>query len=120
MPPKSDNKYRAPEMNELSQQIRENCRIHGFSKPGSSNISEKLMLVSDELSEAHEFARDGNFEDFSSGPDGSKPDGFPIEIADAIIRLLDIAAGFDIDIAEMIRWKMRYNESRPVRHGRNF
>lgn len=112
--------YNAPELTRLSRKIRANCATHGFTKPDTSNISEKLMLVSDELSEAHEFARDGNFESFSGGADGTKPDGFPMEIADAIIRLLDICAGFDIDIAEVIQIKMQYNESRPIRHGRNF
>lgn len=118
------HRYDCRDLNFLALQIRKNCERHQFTMPDTSNISEKLMLVSDELSEAHEEVRSGRTEIYwtTGGQIGEqpKPDGFPIEIADAIIRLLDICAGFGIDIAEMIRLKMLYNESRPVKHGRRF
>jgi hypothetical protein len=46
-----------------------------------------------------------------------KPEGFGIEVGDTIIRLLDTAGALGIDIAECMRLKMAYNETRPARHG---
>jgi len=46
-----------------------------------------------------------------------KPVGFPTELADVIIRTLDLASGLGIDIEEAIRIKMDYNATRPHRHG---
>ena len=113
----TEGKYHFPALNELSGRIRECIEDHGFSKPNNSNVAEKLMLTVTELSEALEFARDGNFDLFF---DGLKPDGFPAELADAIIRILDMCAAMNIDIAKVLALKMGYNESRPVRHGRQF
>lgn len=47
-----------------------------------------------------------------------KPVGFPIELADVIIRTLDLASGLGIDIEEAIRIKMDFNATRPRLHGR--
>lgn len=41
-----------------------------------------------------------------------------IEIADVIIRAMDLAQGFDWHIAEAIIAKMRYNATRPYKHGK--
>ena len=46
-----------------------------------------------------------------------KPEGIPSELADIIIRVLDICAYHGIDIAHAISDKMAYNETRPYRHG---
>src|SRR6185369_7266774 len=46
-----------------------------------------------------------------------KPEGIPSELADIIIRVLDIVAFHGIDIAAAIADKMAYNESRTYRHG---
>lgn len=47
----------------------------------------------------------------------AKPEGIPIEIADAVIRILDECANRGIDIDEAIRIKMEFNRTRPYRHG---
>lgn len=46
-----------------------------------------------------------------------KPEGLPIELADIIIRVLDIAGHHHIDIEEAMTLKMAYNATRPHRHG---
>lgn len=46
-----------------------------------------------------------------------KPEGIPSELADIIIRVLDICAFHKIDIAHAIADKMAYNETRSYRHG---
>jgi len=46
-----------------------------------------------------------------------KPMGFGIELADAIIRLFDMAEWLGLDLDNLIQIKMSYNETRPMRHG---
>ncbi len=80
------------------------------------NTSQQLMLVSDELSEAHEFYRKGKIELFFQ--EDGKPDGFPVELADAVIRLAALARHHNIDLAKVIALKAAYNETRPYKHGK--
>ena len=47
----------------------------------------------------------------------AKPVGIPSELADIIIRVLDIAAMCGIDIQQAVENKMKYNATRPYRHG---
>ena len=46
-----------------------------------------------------------------------KPEGIPTELADVIIRVLDIAAEFGIDLDTAMRLKMDYNKTRGYKHG---
>lgn len=46
-----------------------------------------------------------------------KPVGIPVELADVIIRVLDLCGGLNIDIEKAVLEKMKYNEDRPYRHG---
>lgn len=46
-----------------------------------------------------------------------KPEGVAVELADAIIRILDYCGYAGIDIEEAIAIKHEYNKSRPYRHG---
>jgi NTP pyrophosphatase (non-canonical NTP hydrolase) len=71
------------------------------------NVGELLCLVHSEISEAMEGHRK-NLQD----------DKLPhrkmmeVELADALIRILDICAGFDLDIEGAYQEKMNYNSSR--------
>ena len=47
----------------------------------------------------------------------AKPEGFPVEIADTIIRCLDLAWMLDIDIDDIIIEKLAYNDTRGHMHG---
>lgn len=81
-------------------------------------ILTKLMLVTTELAEAAELVRVKEFNALTSGSDGvSKPEGLGIELADAIIRLLDLAEWLGFDIGNLIDIKHNYNEGRSYRHG---
>lgn len=42
------------------------------------------------------------------------------EMADIIIRVADLAGGFDIDLEQAVDDKMRYNASRPWKHGKRY
>jgi hypothetical protein len=47
----------------------------------------------------------------------AKPTGFGIELADAVIRIMDVCGWLGIELDEMLQIKMEYNRSRPMRHG---
>jgi len=46
-----------------------------------------------------------------------KPEGVPSELADILVRLIDTASRYSIDLAEEFMRKMRYNETRGYKHG---
>lgn len=92
---------------------------------GARNTPEMLALMHSELSEALEewrvtkHAEPGGMElsgVYRISPTG-KPEGFWIELADCIIRILDTAERENINMGELVRMKMEYNRTRPHRHG---
>ena len=42
------------------------------------------------------------------------------ELADAIIRIMDFAQEYDLNLADAILAKHEYNKSRPYKHGKAF
>ena len=42
------------------------------------------------------------------------------ELADTLIRLLDLVGFLDMDIDGWVEAKLRYNKSRPYKHGKRF
>jgi NTP pyrophosphatase (non-canonical NTP hydrolase) len=79
-----------------------------------NRIATCLALIHSEVSEALEDARVGNM---GIQYEGEKPIGFDIELADVMIRVLDLAGAMDIDLDLAIRTKMAYNSRRSYRHG---
>lgn len=77
-------------------------------------INEALMLIVTEIAEACEAVRHGN------PPDDKVPQfsGLEAELADAVIRIMDIAAGYDLDVAGAIVAKADYNKGRERLHGK--
>ncbi len=49
--------------------------------------------------------------------DDPKPQGFGIELADVVIRTMDLAELLDIDLQKMMELKHAYNKTRKHRHG---
>ena len=50
------------------------------------------------------------------GEDG-KPEGIPTELADVILRVLDMCGHYGIDIGSMLAEKNEYNKARSFKHG---
>jgi hypothetical protein len=112
-------------LNELAKECFENSKDHGFydgtsithSDGEPVNIPEKICLMHSELSEALEEYRQDPFV-LKRYYNGDKPEGFGIELADCIIRILDTCGAFGIDIDACVNAKMMYNRTRPYKHGK--
>ena len=90
----------------------------------------RLALVGTELSEAAEEVRSGRpfgsvryenkdgLTSFVQGGEFQKPVGFTVELADAVIRIFDMAGFYALDLGRAIKEKMAYNRSRPYKHGK--
>lgn len=82
------------------------------------NIPEKLALIHSEISEALEVCRDSDRSlDEIWMSKKEKPEGFSIELADAVIRIMDLCHALGIDLEAAIDLKHAYNTTRPFRHG---
>lgn len=101
---------------ELVKDAYANSKAHGFHD-GTLNIAEKLCLIHSEVSEALECNRNGEPDYWMSGP---KPEGLATELADVVIRVADLCGALGIDLQFMLHQKMKYNSTRPHKHGKAF
>ena len=114
-------------LNQSAHIIYQNNKAKGFWDK-ERNVGELLMLVTSELGEAMEAHRKNRFTpDFFTGSnhtpkafEDNVKDTFEDEIADAVIRLLDLSAGLGIDLERHIRSKVEYNQSRQRLHGKQY
>lgn len=91
----------------IAEMVHLNGKNHGWwDRP--REIPELLCLIHSEISEALEAYRIDKMEG---------PDGLPGELADALIRICDLAEVIGIDIEAAVLKKHEYNKTRPYRHG---
>jgi hypothetical protein len=130
-----DNMLRG--LNRFADEVHQNAVDHGWwdDPPEFPTIA---ALIHSEVSEALEEYRDGKLEvyfvaereqedgkiipevrtDWGDGSfDGEKPQGVAVELADAILRILDYCGRCSIDIEYVLRVKHEYNLTRPRKHG---
>ena len=81
------------------------------------SVGELLMLVVTEIAEAYEEYRDGKFDEVYYAEGSTKPEGGPIEMSDAIIRILELAHKRGWRMGAATKTKADYNKGRPYRHG---
>lgn len=123
------------QINELAREVHQNAVDHGWWDGGERPPLEILMLCTGELSEAAEefrcgrpalyvdrFENDENelFERVTRAErfkPNEKPEGWAVELADCIIRIMDYCGHRGIDLETIIRLKHEYNKTRPYRHG---
>lgn len=101
---------------QIQEMIHQNAVDHGFWPEEGRNDGECIALMHSELSEALEALRDGN-------PLSDKAEGYTMveeELADVIVRILDYAQGNSLDVSGALAEKMRFNATRPPKHGREF
>ena len=122
-------------LTDLQNRAWQTAKDKGFIdiKP-ERTIGDQLMLAVGELSEALEEIRAGHppsliyykgvckcgyamTEKCETCGTFSKPEGFPIEIADCIIRLGQLAETCQFDLNNATKLKMDYNDTRPALHG---
>lgn len=117
-----------------SENVCPNCLGSGKTK---RNLSELLMLIVSELGEACEALRNDYRQqlmrvvEYGEGLSDDlevsnireatwKKDTFEDELADAVIRICDLAESQGIDLEWQITQKMKYNYTRPAKHGKKF
>lgn len=118
---------------ELQEMIHEDNKARGWwdnvelplrvdNRESRAIVVEKLCLIHSEVSEALEEVRAGRpltevypemLGDYCIG----KPLGFPTELADTMIRILDLAKACGIDLDREIDRKLAYNRTRGYKHG---
>lgn len=121
------------EIRTLSKQIHKNAVMKGFWDK-EKNFGEELMLVVSELGEcidAHRVDKKAkvgkhnmnlamNQDKFVESFEENIKDSVEDELADSVIRILDLCAGLKIDIEYHIKEKMKYNITRSKLHGKKY
>lgn len=98
--------------NELANEVHATAREKGWWLAERNN-GELIALCHAELSEALEALRAGN------PPDDKIPEfsGAEAELADVVIRIMDMAASRQWRVGEAIVAKTKINKTRSIRHG---
>lgn len=122
-------------INKLAREIFSNAVAKGFHQD-KKNIGEMLALIHSEVSEALEADRKGIACELSSmgldilmSEDGSLfkteferdvKNTFEDELADVMIRVMDMAEYKGINLEAHIQLKMKYNTMREYKHGKKY
>ncbi len=95
------------DLNDLAHNIREVNKANGWGikEPSEHQKMVQLMLIVTEVAEAAEAYRKDDEENLVE------------ELADVIIRTLDMAAYWDYDIDKAVKDKIEKNKTRSYRHG---
>lgn len=119
---------------ELQKEVHKNAKNKGFHE-GEKNTGEMLALIHSEVSEALEadridkYCKDGTWmnDDTVDDYDGfvfhfkdEVKDTFDDELADIVIRVMDLAELKGINLESHIIAKMRYNSTRENKHGKRY
>jgi NTP pyrophosphatase (non-canonical NTP hydrolase) len=124
-------------LNDVRDHVAQTATEHGFKEPPPGIPAEVwnspaldvfraavyTANLHGEVSEVWEAARKGHLKEPCDKAKEMQACGLPVltcveeEIADVIIRALDDAAEFKVDVAGVLAVKMAFNERRAFRHG---
>jgi NTP pyrophosphatase (non-canonical NTP hydrolase) len=107
-------------LKELQQQAHTTARAKGWwdkVKSVESHLPVALCLIHSEVSEALESHRRGEPLLWHNTARNNKPEGVAAELADVVIRCMDVSAALGINLQAVVESKMAYNETRAYRHG---
>ena len=106
------------QIKDLCREAHETAKEKGWHET-KLRTGDFIANVHGEVSEAFEEYRKGIplRAIYYSGEEKEKPEGFPIELADVVIRIADFCGLHDIDLVEAIHQKMNFNKTRSHRHG---
>lgn len=124
------------ELNQIQKIVHELAKEKGWHDQDVSLV-ERIMLVVTELAEGVECIRNNEPPIWQKGEgknpltsevvklmpispewkETSKPEGVQVELADAVIRIMDIFESQGWKLEEAIRLKHTYNKTRAWRHG---
>ena len=99
----------------VSRSVHNNAVAHGWwDEPREDGTL--IALIMSEAAEALEALRKGN------GPDEHCPQfsGAEVELADVVIRIMDMAEARGWNVAGAIVAKHEFNKGRPYKHGKEF
>lgn len=100
--------------NALDKGWWEDTPRHVLTEEIVPHIAAKLLMVHAEVSEAAEELRELRLKQWE---DGGKPEGMVIELADVVIRVMDLCGYLGLDLEEAMWVKSTYNTTRGHRHG---
>lgn len=103
-------------ISELQTQVHQLAKEKGWYDGTPPSSLERLALVHSEISEAVEEVRKGT-EPIYTNPGSEKPEGELIELADAVIRIMDYCGSKGWSLEGAILLKHEFNKTRPYRHG---
>lgn len=91
------------------------CPIVDIESTQKAFNAQMLCLIHSEISEALEADRKDLMDDKLP-----HRKGLEVELADALIRILDMAGGLGMDLGGAVEEKLAYNTTRPFKHGKQF
>ena len=103
----------------LIEEIHGTAKEKGWWEEPIRSFGELVVLCHAELSEAIEEYRKGHApnEVYEAPEAPGKPEGIPVELADVIIRILDMCGYYGIDLDSVMEQKLAFNRNRSYRHG---
>ena len=123
------------DFNEMQKAVHKNAVEKGFWE-GDFNVAEKLALIHSEVSEALEADRSNNYtarhsdiggintiksiDMFKHSFENEIKDSFEDELADIVIRVMDLAEKKGVMLDEHIKAKHRFNTTRERKHGKKY
>ena len=100
------------DLNLLVKEIHESAKAHGFWEDPNNNhlFAAKVALIHSEVSELLEALRQSDTDD----------EAVAEELADIIIRTMDLAGELGVDLERTIYEKVKRNKLRAFKHNKRF